>query len=57
MRHSSRKKHLKQVHRNAHIRRICYFRAIQTIDTTSAMIVYPNQKQEKTQDEILYQSQ
>lgn len=30
MRHSSRKKHLKHLHRSAHIRRMCYFRTVQT---------------------------
>ncbi|CAM3889922.1 hypothetical protein SHAQ108633_00565 [Shewanella aquimarina] len=31
MRHSSRQKHLKHVHRSAHIRRMCYFRTVQSL--------------------------
>ena len=30
MRHSSRQKHLKHVHRSAHIRRMRYFRTVQS---------------------------
>jgi|GEM_PF-5287237 len=33
MRHSSRQKHLKHLHRSAHIRRMCYFRAVKSDNT------------------------
>ncbi len=55
MRHSSRKKHLKQVHRNAHVRRISFFRAIQTINNTPIMVAYPNQSQEKSPETVEYE--
>ncbi|WP_185817561.1 hypothetical protein [Shewanella atlantica] len=36
MRHSKRQKHLKQLHRSAHIRRMCYFRTAQSGNTLNA---------------------
>lgn len=39
MRHSSRSKHLKHVHRSAHIRRMSYFRTVQ-----SAKLHTPSEK-------------
>ncbi|WP_157582300.1 hypothetical protein [Shewanella woodyi] len=36
MRHSSRQRHLKHLHRSAHIRRMCYFRTVQCEDACNA---------------------
>ncbi|MFT5704101.1 MAG: hypothetical protein ACI8SK_000032 [Shewanella sp.] len=37
MRHSSRQKHLKHLHRSAHIRRMCYFRSIHYADVHNSL--------------------
>ena len=37
MRHSSRHKHLKHLHRAAHIRRMCYFRTVKLNDINNSL--------------------
>ncbi|WP_394230231.1 hypothetical protein [Shewanella colwelliana] len=44
MRHSSRQKHLKHVHRSAHIRRMCYFRTVQSLSLTNSPSMTLNEK-------------
>ncbi|MCZ4338521.1 hypothetical protein [Shewanella colwelliana] len=44
MRHSSRQKHLKHVHRSAHIRRMCYFRTVQSLSLTNPPSITLNEK-------------
>ncbi|MDX1281699.1 hypothetical protein [Shewanella colwelliana] len=44
MRHSSRQKHLKHVHRSAHIRRMCYFRTVQSLSLTNSPNMTLNEK-------------
>ncbi|NRD73156.1 hypothetical protein HQQ94_07860 [Shewanella sp. VB17] len=41
MRHSSRQKHLKHLHRAAHIRRMCYFRTVRSDNASHSQVQDP----------------
>ncbi|WP_037471523.1 hypothetical protein [Shewanella waksmanii] len=49
MRHSSRQKHLKHVHKSAHTRRMCYFRTVQCLtDPAESSVDHSAENQSET---------
>ncbi len=45
MRHTSRQKHLKHVHKSAHTRRMCYFRTVQSLTENNTSVDQSNTEQ------------